>query len=53
MTSWVASCELGGKRCMSSKTSANVPQVVGKELESTRELIDGFGKEEEGDIGKE
>ena len=49
----VASCELGSKRCMSKETSANVPQVVGNELESTRELIDGFGKREEGDIGKE
>jgi hypothetical protein len=38
---------------MSSDTSANVPQVVGNELESTRELIDGFGKVEEGEIGKE
>ena len=36
---------------MSNKTSANVPQVVGKELESTRELMDGFGKREKGGGG--
>ena len=49
----MANCEFGNKWCMSSEMSANVPQVVGNELELTRELIDGFGKMEEGDIGKE
>jgi hypothetical protein len=38
---------------MSSETSMNVPQVVGNEFELTRELIEGFGKEGEGDNGKE
>jgi hypothetical protein len=38
---------------MRSETRENVPQVVGKESESTRELIDWLGKEGEGWIGNE
>ena len=38
---------------MSSEMSVHVSQVVGNELELTRELIDGFGKEAEGEAGKE
>jgi hypothetical protein len=38
---------------MSNEMSVNVPQVVGKESESTQELMEGFGKAMEGKIGKE
>jgi hypothetical protein len=38
---------------MRSETRENVLQVVGKASESTRELMDGLGKDGEGEIGKE
>jgi hypothetical protein len=38
---------------MSNKMSPKVPQVVGKEFELTQELIEGFGKDGEGEMGKE
>ena len=51
--SLVASCEPHGSQQMSNKMTKKVPQVVGKESESTYKLIDKLGEVVDGAIKKE